>query len=130
MQFRSLHSRYMKCWSVYYAAARPKARTTEVGEQTWLALGLFYFLAYSDFNNVNLRWSSEGSYEFCTFRPKLEATVWWLDSWSLNDKSQNSFGFEFKSGKYYVFFLVFELGLVSTQICLRCRFQIWWLLAT
>ena len=30
----------------------------------------------------------------------------------------------------FFFFLVFELGLVPTQICLWCRFWIWWLLAT
>ena len=42
---------------------------------------------------------------------------------SLNDKSQNSFGFDFKYGTNYFFFLVFELGLVPTQIFFSAGFK-------
>ena len=48
-----------------------------------------------------------------------------LQKTALNDKSHNPFGFDFESGTNLFFFLVFELGLVPTQIFYRCRFWIW-----
>ena len=42
---------------------------------------------------------------------------------ALNEKSQNSFCFDFKSGTNLLFLLVFELGLVAILIFFGARFK-------